>query len=235
MIRAILFDLDDTLYPERDYVLSGYGVVAEKVAAEAGRPRDEIRQWMIARFDEKGREGLFDELLERAGLSADAGRIAELVEAYRRHEPTLRLDPAVADLLWRLRQTYRLGLVTDGLGIMQRRKVAALGLAALVDRVVYCWELDAPKPDPGGYRAALTALGCEASQALVVGDRPDHDLAAAAALGIAAVRVRTARFAAQESGPAAQPLMTIDSLLDLEGALDRMSRDRARRGEKADA
>jgi putative hydrolase of the HAD superfamily len=85
--------------------------------------------------------------------------------------------------------------VTDGLPQMQRRKVEALGVAALVDEVLYCWEHDAPKPDPAGYIEIMRRLGADPEATVVVGDRPEHDMAAARAAGCRSIRVLTGRFA----------------------------------------
>ena len=82
------------------------------------------------------------------------------------------------------------------LALMQSRKIEALGVADLVDEVLLCWEHEAPKPDPACYLEALRRMGAFPAQAVVIGDNPGHDMAAAAAVGCRSVRVRTGKFAA---------------------------------------
>jgi putative hydrolase of the HAD superfamily len=200
VIRALLIDMDDTLYDERDYVLSGFRAVAEAVAGQnPGVDPEAFYADMVAELAAHGRGRVFDAALVRAGIPPEPLRISELVEAYRAHKPTLSLWPGVAETLEGLRRDYRLAVITDGLGVMQQNKAVALALGERVDEVVYCWEQQAPKPDPKCYHQALRALDTDADEAVVIGDRPDHDMAAAAAVGCRSIRVRTGRYAAADS------------------------------------
>lgn len=200
MARALLIDMDDTLFDEGDYVRSGFRAVAEAVAADhPGVAAGDLYGGMVEELAAHGRGKVFDVALTRAGLAPTPERIADLVATYRTHRPDIALWPGVIEALKELKADHRLAIVTDGLGIMQRRKVAALGLEPLVDLVVYCWELDAPKPHPRPYRVALEALGATPAEALVIGDNPAHDLAAAQALGCGFIRVAAGRFAAEPS------------------------------------
>ena len=200
MIRALLIDMDDTLYDERTYVLSGFRAVANAVTQRfPGSDPGRLYTDMVAEFAANGRRRVFDAALAKAGLSPGPSYVAELVDVYRSHEPDLDLWPGVADALEALRREVRLAVITDGLAVMQRKKAAALSLNERVDAVIYCWDHEAPKPDPKCYRQALQVLDVDADQAVVIGDRPDHDMAAAAAVGCRSIRVLTGRFADADS------------------------------------
>lgn len=199
MARALLIDLDDTLYDERSYVLSGFRAVADEVArrfphVDASR----LLADMTAELDAHGRGKVFDRALEHAGVAAETSLVAELVQAYREHRPDIGLWPGVAETLADLRRDYRLAIVTDGLGLMQRRKIEALGVESLVDEVLVCWEHEAPKPDPACYLEALRRLDVPPEAAVVIGDNPGHDMAAARAIGSRSIRVLTGRFATED-------------------------------------
>lgn len=201
MARALIIDLDDTLYDERTYVLSGFRAVAAEVAARHARvDADALFAAMRAELDAHGRGKVFDRALEHAGLAADPQTIAGLVQAYRAHEPTIALWPGVAETLADLARDHRLAILTDGLPLMQRRKVAALGVEALVDEVLYSWEHESPKPDPACYAEALRRLGTGPEETVVIGDNPGHDMAAARAIGARSIRVLTGKFAGQPDG-----------------------------------
>jgi putative hydrolase of the HAD superfamily len=155
---------------------------------------------MAAELEANGRGRVFDAALAKAGISPQPSYVAELVEIYRVHKPVLSFWPGVSETLAALRHDYRLAVITDGLGVMQRNKADALGLAERVDQVVYCWEHQAPKPDPKCYHQALQALDLNVDEAVVIGDRPDHDMAAAAAVGCRSIRVGTGRYASAGCG-----------------------------------
>ena len=213
---ALLLDLDDTLYDEGSYVRSGLRAVAGKIAAAAGRPREEVSRFLLDAFDSGGRERLFDRCLPAFGLAPTARAIAGLVEVYRGHTPDIAFYPGVAEMLARLSLRFRLAVVTDGLPRMQRAKAEALGLEALVHAIVYTWELDRPKPSADGFLAALAAVGGAPSRALIVGDNPDHDLVAAVTLEMAAARVRTGRFGARPNPLAVRLFHDLARITDLE-------------------
>ncbi|HLZ64703.1 MAG TPA: HAD family hydrolase [Aliidongia sp.] len=223
MREILLLDLDDTLYDERSYVLSGFRAVAAQLGSVERVDPALCFQAMLAELEANGRGHVFDRLLETRGIVATPERIAGLVALYRNHAPKITLYPGVADVLDRLSARVDIALVTDGLGSMQRRKVEALGVDRWVRTIVYCWELNAPKPAAEGYLEALRRLGIDARQApercIVIGDNPAHDMAAADALGIRSIRVRTGRFAPMPTQPLQIPALEIPRFTEVEAAL----------------
>ncbi|BCS33498.1 HAD superfamily hydrolase [Luteitalea sp. TBR-22] len=181
---AVIFDLDDTLYRERRFVLSGHAALARVVADETGMPARVLFRFLARRFRRHGREGLLQAFC--AAYALPVAEVPRYVEIIRTHAPRLRLPRTSREVLAALRgQGRRLGVLTNGLPGTQRAKVAALGLAAHVDVVTYAQE-HAPegKPARGCFVAALRALGVDAGRAVFVGDHPQKDIAGAAALGL---------------------------------------------------
>ncbi|MBI4340237.1 MAG: HAD family hydrolase [Chloroflexi bacterium] len=98
--------------------------------------------------------------------------------------------PGAIDALRRLRQQgVRLALVTNGGAEPQRRKIRQFHLETLVDGIFISGELGYGKPDPRVFRQALEALGARHSDAWMVGDSLEDDIAPAQALGITGVWV----------------------------------------------
>ena len=188
--RLFLVDMDDTLYEERDFVLSGFKAVAAHVA-QWGIESDLAWDFLQARFSAFGRDKIFNRLLEAFAGAAPPERIRELVAVYREHEPHIALYPGVPDLLLALRSCGKVIVVSDGLASVQERKFAALGLDRLVDRAIFCDATGHAKPDPESLAGVVER---NARTAVMIGDRPDHDLALAERLGIDSIRVRTGRF-----------------------------------------
>lgn len=189
--RAILFDLDDTLYLEHDYVRSGFAAVARRVSSLPGAPgEDELSAAFEGEWRRNGRGHVFDAVIDRLGVSVP---VAELVEIYRSHEPALSLYPDAERALARLEASEtRFGILTDGMAKVQRRKLKALGLDRRVPCIVISddYGLDASKPSPIPYQIALEQLGVPAAGTVYVGDNPHKDFVGARALGMATVRVR---------------------------------------------
>ena len=159
MIRAVLFDLDDTLYDESSYVTSGFREVAARISEDLNVDAARVLACMQAELARSGRGKVFDTTLAAFGVDPAPERVAALLACYRTHRPQIALFDDAAACLEAL-SGYRLAVVTDGLPVMQRNKAAALGLERRVNTVVYCWEQRGPKPDPGAYLEALARLGC---------------------------------------------------------------------------
>jgi putative hydrolase of the HAD superfamily len=190
---AVIFDLDDTLYREHDYVRSGFRAVARRLAAEPGAAdEDELYAELEAHWLADGRGRVFDAVVTAHGLLTP---VAELVEAYREHEPALELYPDAERALERLAHAgTAVGVLTDGKASVQRRKLRALGLDRRVPCIVVSddYGLDAWKPSRVPYEKALERLDVAAAAAVYVGDNPAKDFIGARALGLGTVRVKRA-------------------------------------------
>jgi putative hydrolase of the HAD superfamily len=187
--RAVVFDLDDTLYPYRAFVRSGFRAVASRLAAERRlRPAAVLR--VLCRALASGRRGHeLQELCARFELPESlVGSLADLI---REHTPSLRLPRESAEVLRILKANWSIGVLTNGEPHIQRRKVAALGIGDLVDEVVFAAECGdgTGKPAPSAFRAALERLNVEAARTVFVGDDPRTDMEGAAAVGMKTIHM----------------------------------------------
>lgn len=192
VMRGVVFDMDDTLCLERDYVKSGFRAVARHAAPENPEPVFDAL-WQM--FESGVRGDTFNRLLEQFPEVAAQCAIPDLVEAYRSHAPDIDIIPAMRDLLVRLRQEgVKLGLLSDGPLVSQQTKVDALGVAELVDYVVLtdamgreCW-----KPSPAGFERLARELELEHCELAYIGDNPTKDFIAPNTLGWQTIRLRLA-------------------------------------------
>ncbi len=193
-VRAVVFDLDDTLFRERDYVRSGFAAVADALRGRLGT-RAEYERWMWRRFASGKTRDVFDALSRHYRLGLSPARIAELVEVYRRHSPAIRPCRGVTGLLERLRRRHlRLALLTDGYLPAQQLKLDALGLAGWFDAIVLAERLgrDAWKPSPRGFHAVRRKLRTPHHACAYVADNPAKDFLAPNRLGWLSVQWRRA-------------------------------------------
>lgn len=192
-VRAIVFDLDDTLYPYEAFVKSGFRAVACQMAAEHGLPvRSVLRVLRQALADgARGRE--VQALCEHFNLPATL--IPSLVTTIREHAPSLRLPRESAEALRTLRGSWRLGILTNGTPAIQRRKIAALGVADLVDAVLCATECGSSdgKPAAAVFHAALARLEATAERTVFVGDDLTADIHGARAVGMKTIHITASR------------------------------------------
>ena len=202
-VDAVLFDLDDTLFGQSDWLAGAWEAVATAAATMGVAPAPFLGALTAVAAEGSDRGGIIDRALDAVGAAAVAP--APLVAVFRSHRPA-RLDPypGVFAVLASLRQRVPIGCVTDGDPAIQRGKLAALGLTDAFDVVVLSDELgrEHRKPDPLPFRRAVTALGVDPARTVHVGDRPAKDVVGALAAGCVPVRVRTGEYADQPDDPA---------------------------------
>jgi len=193
--QAVVFDLDDTLYPFDQFRRSGFGAVAAYLDHTRGiDSRAAYRQLSRAsRGPGRGRE--LQLLLEAMDLPRTL--LPELVDLVRHHIPSLKLPPASLRVLNALRQDWKLGILTNGSQSTQARKVAGLGVAPLVDAVVYAVQHGSGmgKPEPAPFLAIADRLRVAPSRVVFVGDDETADIRGAAGVGMRTVRVTKWRAA----------------------------------------
>jgi putative hydrolase of the HAD superfamily len=173
---VVVFDLDDTLYDEREFVRSGLEHVQEHLRSA----------WNVA-LDESlfavycgGERDPIGAACKRHGLPADLK--TELVSLLRAHAPRIALTEGARLLLAELRsRAVPIAVVTDGRSITQRRKLEALGIAQQLACIVVSEEIGSCKPDQRNFlRIAETVRG---NRYIYIGDNPLKDVTGARALG----------------------------------------------------
>ena len=192
--RAVVFDLDDTLYPEREFAFSGYEAVAGAFADRLGASAADLAARMGELFDTPHRRRVFNTILAEAGVvQADVDAlVAEMIAAYRSHAPRIRLHPDADAALSRLRGGCCLGLISDGPLEMQRNKVGALGLTSRLEEIILTdeWGEEFWKPHPRAFEEMSRRLGVPPRACIYVADNPAKDFIAPNALGWGTVFIK---------------------------------------------
>ncbi len=156
----------------------------------------------------------FQEFAEFLGLAADATSMAAtFVEGLGRHG---ELYPGSTELLENLRSSTSLGLVTNGLGDVQRSRIERLGLERYFDVIVISGEVGVSKPDPAIFELAFAGLGFPPSDTVVmVGDSLSSDMRGAANAGIAGCWYNPDRRPADPAVPLTHEITALGDLAPL--------------------
>ncbi len=190
--RGVVFDLDDTLYLEREYVRSGFDHVATFVATSPADARA-IAGWLWSRFEDGVRGDTFDRLLAFRPELATRVTAAALVEAYRNHRPSISFLPGAVPLIERLRRSgTRLGILSDGPLASQVAKAEVLRLREWFDPILFTdsWQPDFRKPDTGGFEWIAATWDIPHEELAYLADNPSKDFVGPRRLGWRTVRVR---------------------------------------------
>jgi putative hydrolase of the HAD superfamily len=216
-VHAVLFDLDDTLYPEHQFVDGGFQAVARFVATRTGLPETALtaRLWQLHERDGRGR--LFDMLLDETGLGTEPGLVQACIDLYRTHPPSLDPLPGVQVAVSAIRgEGIATGVVTDGTAAVQRRKLRALGeLSRGFDVIVLTDELGPgkAKPSPAPFLLACRLLNVEPVASVYVGNDPVKDFRGARDAGLFTIRAGLLPDNGGATTPSFRPADDADVLL----------------------
>ena len=179
-IKAVIFDLDDTLYSEKQYVRSGYKQVAKLLH---GVDHAEEKLWSAF---ESGKPAI-DYVLEQEGIFSPELK-SSCLSAYRTQIPDISLYEGIPELLFSLRASgIKIGIITDGRPEGQRAKLKALGLYDLVDSILITDELGGPqfrKPNDIAFRIMQGRFNVPYESMVYVGDNVGKDFYAPKVLGM---------------------------------------------------
>ena len=179
-LKAIVFDLDDTLYSEKEYVKSGYAVVAQ-LLPNVENAEDKL--WKA--FEEK--KAAIDDVLRSENIYSEELK-KKCLEAYRFHRPNIHLYAGASEMLTRLRKKgFLIGIITDGRPEGQRAKIKALGLDELVDSIIVTDELGGAeyrKPNKVAFVKMCEMLGVKYEEMCYIGDNINKDFVAPEMIGM---------------------------------------------------
>ncbi len=203
MIKAIFFDIDDTLYD------------STKLTTMARQ--NSIRAMIDSGLPERSEEKLYtllngiikkhgsnygkhyDKLLEELGLEHDPKIVAAGVVAYEHtKEGYLTPFPGVIPTLLALKEKYKLGVVSNGLSVKQWEKLIDLGIHHLFDVVATSEELGYSKPQKEIFLFAVEKLGLTPSECIMVGNRLDTDILGGNVAGMKTVRLKRGKYKVED-------------------------------------
>lgn len=146
---VVVFDLDDTIYNELDYLRSAYKEIAMQI---------DQNKWMhvYSKMFSFYRSGInvFQQIATEYNLE-----IESLIAMYREHQPDIYLFEGVREIMEAIKaKNGKIGLITDGRSSTQRAKIRSLGISSYLDGLVISEEIGTEKPDLANFRTIETSI-----------------------------------------------------------------------------
>ena len=179
MHNAVIFDLDDTLYKEIDYVISGFKAVASYIEDEPNLVKQDVYDIISSNYFFG--EDTFLKLVNDYKLNIS---LEDMIKYYRSHIPSIKLDQNTKNVLDFLKNNNELkGLLTDGRSLQQRNKINALGLNVYFSDIVISEEFGSEKPCLDNYLHFMKDTTQNNTNYFYIGDNPEKDFFSANKLG----------------------------------------------------
>ena len=223
---VLVFDLDDTLYPERQFAVSGFRACERWLEQQFGVGG--VVEEMARMLDDGYMRALFEHVLKDRVPNSTPEHLEAFIDVYRLHEPEIELYADAVHALEHFERQGPIGLITDGQHVVQSAKVRALDIGHRFEHIVYTGALGGrafSKPHPLSYEMMERELEGHGDRFVYVGDNPAKDFVTPNARGWISVQIhRPQRIHIRaETAPGGQAQHVIDSLTELPELVERIA------------
>lgn len=220
MLRAVIFDLDNTLTDfMRMKEVSIDAAIEGMIDAGLRMPAEDAKRKL---FEIYGREGIEDQRVFDRFLEEEYGEIDPMIHTaaiigYRRgREYTLVLYPHVKKTLVALsKRGLKLAVLSDAPRYQAWSRLCYLQLPHFFDHVITLEDTQIRKPDPAPFRRAIELLNMRSDEVIMVGDWPERDMAGASGVGIKTVYARYGDTSGAAASGADYEIDDISELVDI--------------------
>lgn len=147
--KTVIFDLDDTLYNEIDFLKSAYKEISKEIANDVNADALSIYKEMLTYFNNE--KNVFEVIIKK--YNSTYYSIQDLLDLYRSHLPKLELSEDKKKVLDYLKtNNTNMGLLTDGRSVQQRNKINALKLNNWFSEIIISEEFGSEKPSVDNYK-----------------------------------------------------------------------------------
>ncbi|QPC45681.1 HAD family hydrolase [Mangrovibacillus cuniculi] len=190
MIKAVLFDLDNTLLDRDQSLVNFIDKQYDRHLSLFNKITKELFMKRFVTLDKKGyvwKDKVYKQLIEEFEISGVTYEV--LLEDYLEyfHHGAVAYE-GMHQLLQGLKESgYKVGIVTNGFTRLQESNIRALQLDELADVILISEKEQLRKPDPAIFERAAYLLQVTREECLFVGDHPTNDVEAAKAVGMKAI------------------------------------------------
>lgn len=196
-VKVIVFDLDDTLYDEINFVKSGFKEVSKYFLYKYNLDYESFYNFAFYNLKKYGRGKVFDEVLKHFHIYTKTN-IKKAISIYRTHKPDINLPEETLNVLnFFIKKNIPIFIVTDGNKIVQNNKIEALKLREYIkkDFITYRYGLKYSKPSTYCFEKIAILEKVNYSDIVYVGDNPNKDFINIKKLGFRTIRIKKGMFA----------------------------------------
>lgn len=201
MIKCVLFDIDDTIFDHKYSRICGLNALKDKHQAISYIPIEELEAEhekllmgnylkMLDKqisFNDAINERIFF-LFKKFGVELSADDTITYTQIYSdTYELNKRAIPGVIPLMKHIRNSVKIGIVSNGVYDMQYEKIKICGVENYIDFMLISEEVGVRKPDKAIFEAALKKAGVKPDETVFIGDSWNSDIEGALNCGIKAV------------------------------------------------
>ncbi|UCC92631.1 MAG: HAD family hydrolase [Thermoplasmata archaeon] len=229
-VRAIIFDLDDTITNFMAAADAAFMSAFSDIAEENGVDVEDLHARYMELFEEfytlhleghvtleEFRAYRFSRAFELVGLPVDDSFLDLTVDFQYYYDHELETFPGACDVLRELDERYPLGLITNGPTDPQWRKINKFNLSEIFEVILVSGQLGISKPDPRIFDVALEGLRVAPEETVMVGNSLEHDHQGAMNAGIRFIWANHTGRALPDGWP--EPDHTVGSFAELRDLL----------------
>ena len=187
--KALIFDMDDTLFNEIEFVFSGFKAVDD---------------WLKTNWNQQGfyktatniflngdNQLVFNKALDCMGIDYTSSQITKMVDVYRNHSPNINILEDFLELQMKIKPWVKLGVITDGYLVTQKNKARSLRLNDYFHTIIFTDEYGKEywKPHRHSYDMICEEFSCQPTECIYIGDNINKDFITAKQLGWRTIQI----------------------------------------------
>lgn len=193
-MKAVIFDLDNTLFDVEQYFSGAFYDVADYLSKKHNIPKEKTHSQLMAIWKKKTSmyAHIFDDLLSELNLQKE---LKNVIKTFNNYSKDIKPYPEVISTLKELvREGFKLGIVTDGTVERQKRKIQQLGIDSFFEVKIYTKEIGHSKKSGIPFQIAVDQLSVSPEKSFYVGDNPHIDFEGAKTIGMKTIRLVMGEF-----------------------------------------
>ena len=223
----VIFDLDDTLYNEFDFVKSGFQAVAKELVEKLPNFSNEnvLTEELLKEFS-VNRNEVFNRFLQYNKVYTKK-LLLHLINVYRYHVPVIKLPDETIMVLRQL-SYFPKYIVTDGNRFVQRNKVESLGLNKYFKKIFYSrdYGIKNEKPSTISFEKIAQIEKSKFHNMIYIGDNPNKDFVGIKKINVATIRILTKSYSEIKPKPEFEADFIIENLKELPSLIQRIQNEK---------